>query len=63
MKAQSVAQWPFPEVSTGNPGNESIDYHETEDQAQAVVDRLLAEGFGGDRKIFPISAFVRRLDQ
>ena len=63
MKTQSAAQWPFPDVATGNPCNESIDSHDTEAKAQAVVDRLLAEGFGGDRKIFQISAFVRSLDQ
>jgi hypothetical protein len=60
---QSVAKWPFPEVATWSADNTSVDKHDTEAQAQAVVDRLLAEGFGGDRKIFPISAFVRRLDQ
>ena len=60
---QSVAKWPFPEVATWSADNTSVDKHDTEAHAQAVVDRLLAEGFGGDRKIFPISAFVRRLDQ
>jgi hypothetical protein len=55
---QSVARWPFPEVATGNADNTSVDKHDTREQADAVVCLLKRDGFGGDRKIFPLEAWA-----
>lgn len=54
---KTVAKWPYPEVGLGNEDNMSVDYHRTRAAADAVISRLLTEGFGGDGEIFPIEAY------
>jgi hypothetical protein len=53
---RSIAVWPTG-VLLGNPdgGNESCDLHDTEQQAAAVCRMLERDGFGGNRKVFPLS--------
>ena len=59
LKWKSIAVWPEGTVST--PNNESEDTHEEYLQATAVCKLLSLEGFGGMRKIFPISTRVERI--
>lgn len=57
-KYQSNAQWPL-DVYRGMDGNGiSTDTHRTKADAQAVCDILRREGFGGERKNFPIRVWV-----
>lgn len=58
---KSIARWPRGFVNLGDPNNESEDTHGTREQAQAVCDMLEARGFGGDRRIFPISTRVEEV--
>jgi hypothetical protein len=60
MSFQSWARWPNT-VSVGNTLNESTDEHTTQEAAEGVVALLKREGFGGERKVFPIAAGVRPL--
>jgi len=51
----SKARWPdHSGISDifGNP--ESIDYHDTYEQAESVLHLLRQDGYGGERKIFPV---------
>ena len=54
---KSYATWPI-KVSNEFPYNTSMDTHDTEEQAEAVCSKLHMEGFGGDRKIFPLKTWV-----
>jgi len=58
MKWLSIAWWPRPEVELGNVENISTDSHATKDQAKAVVEILVKEGFGGGGMIFPLKVAV-----
>jgi len=59
MTWESWAIWPPGTI--GQHITESTDQHPTEEAAQGVIILLKREGFGGDRKIFPISAGVRSI--
>jgi len=48
---QSVAHWPAGTISSA--GDISDDTHDTRSQAEAVCNLLKAEGFGGNRRVFP----------
>lgn len=52
----SHAQWP--QGTCPAIGDESQDTHSSKHAAQAVCDQLRAEGFGGDRKAFPLKTWV-----
>lgn len=58
----SVAKWPTPEVNLGTWDNTDDDNHGSGEygnrSAEAVVGRLLREGFGGEGKIFPVMAWA-----
>lgn len=56
---RSIAVWPD-SISVGNIAgkNESHDDHASKDAALAVCSGLEREGFGGERKVFPISTRV-----
>lgn len=56
---QSIAVWPDT-IKVGNVEgkNESVDTHDTQDQAEGVCRLMKKEGFGGDRKVFPLSTRV-----
>ena len=54
---QSYARWNVAQV----PFSETTDEHETKEQAEGVVTLLKREGFGGEKKFFPIEAGVRYL--
>ena len=54
MKWKSCAIWPQGTVPCLNDCTE--DEHDTKDQAIAVCDMLCRDGFGGDRKMFPLIA-------
>ena len=56
-KFKSVILWPDT-VSTGQEPNESVDYHNTEEQARWVCIMVMKDGLGGERKIFPLSVRV-----
>ena len=57
-KYQSNAQWPL-DVYRGMDGTGiSTDTHRTHAGAQAVCDGLRRDGFGGERKHFPIRVWV-----
>jgi len=59
---ESFAEWP-PEAKVYEPGlppNTSSDNHPSQGAALAVCHGLMANGFGGDRKIFPIRTWVKK---
>ncbi len=56
-KYKSFAQWPAGTLG-GYDNDVSSDEHYTEDEADNICLRLLYEGFGGDRQIFPIKTWV-----
>ena len=58
---KSIALWPE-SVNTGKTPNESEDFHESEETAQAVCRLLERDGFGGEGGIFPISTRVQPID-
>ena len=55
---RSVAIWPKPAVNLMSADNSSTDKHHSEEAAHAVCRFLRREGFGGDRKIFPLETRV-----
>jgi hypothetical protein len=56
----SHAQWPL-SVYRGMDGTGiSTDTHDSEEGARAVCDGLRREGFGGQRRHFPIRTWVTR---
>jgi len=57
----SVAKWPYPDVNLMNGDNSSVDYHDTKEQALAVIRKLKKEGFGGGGRLFPIEVFVQEV--
>ena len=59
---QSNAKWPAP-VRRGNTGNTSSDSHDSHDFAAAICARLREQGFGGERKIFPLRTWVSPVGQ
>lgn len=57
-KWKSNAQWPL-DVYRGMDGSGiSTDTHESLEGAQAVCDGLRRDGFGGERKHFPVRTWV-----
>lgn len=56
MSVISKARWPEGTI-IGGPDVTS-DTHETFEQAQAVCLLLKREGFGGERKVFPVATWV-----
>lgn len=60
-KFRSVAVWPAGTICDGI--DVSTDTHETFEQAEAVCKLLQTRGFGGMRKIFPISTHVETFDE
>lgn len=50
MKYLSFARWPKGTCLT----DKTSDMHESKEEAEAVTDLLREEGFGGERKIFPL---------
>lgn len=59
MEWESYAIWDKSQVQLGNTLNESTDSHRTYEEAEGVVILLRREGFGGEKKFFPIEAGVR----
>jgi len=58
---RSIAVWPKDVVIVSSNNNTTIDEHYTYEQAKGVCTLLNIEGFGGERKIFPINTFVEKL--
>ena len=54
LRWQSFAQWPEGTCT----GDVSADLHESKKQAEGVCRRLKSEGFGGQRKVFPLKTWV-----
>jgi hypothetical protein len=56
---KSIVVWPDT-ISVGNVEgkNESVDTHPSKGAAEAVCAKLRKEGFGGDKKVFPLSTRV-----
>jgi hypothetical protein len=50
----SCAEWPEGLVSNGQRPNVTEDGHYTKEQADCVCRLLEREGFGGERRIFPV---------
>ena len=59
-KYTSNAEWPDT-VRLGCTPNVSTDTHDSKEFAEAVCRRLEREGFGGERKIFPIRVWVEEI--
>ena len=59
MKYKSIAHWP---ASAGLEGNKSEDTHDTAEQAEAVCRMLVAQGLGGEGKVFPITTEVEQIN-
>lgn len=55
---KSIAWWPYPAVMLYDKENMSDDKHHDEESARAVCRRLEREGFGGEKKIFPLNTAV-----
>jgi len=55
---KSNAEWPDGVVSTANGDNITSDSHLTERAAEAVCERLKAEGLGGEGLFFPVRTWV-----
>ncbi len=63
MKNQSNALWPA-DVYKGMYGDSiSTDTHRSEEDAQAVCRALEREGFGGERKHFPLKTWTSEEQQ
>lgn len=60
-KWASVAKWPYPDVNLMSGDNSSVDYHDTKEQALAVIRMLKKDGFGGGGRLFPIEVFVQEV--
>ena len=56
-KHKSNAQWPIGTLN-GHNYDISTDRHDTKEAAQAVCDMLSKNGFGGDKKVFPVMVWV-----
>ena len=57
-KWTSNAQWPL-DVYRGMDGSGvTSDEHDSRESAQAICAALRSEGFGGERKQFPLRAWV-----
>jgi hypothetical protein len=63
QRARSIAVWPDT-ISIGNVvgKNESSDEHDSPEAAYAVCRLLERDGFGGERKVFPISTRVEPIE-
>lgn len=61
---KSIAVWPDT-ISVGNVEgkNESSDTHDSKEAAEAVCRMLQREGFGGERKVFPLSTRVEPVEE
>lgn len=55
FKYRSVAEWPHCGKTT--------DSHYSEESAEAVCRLLQREGYGGDRKIFPIKTYTEPIKE
>lgn len=62
-KWASVAKWPYPDVNLMSGDNSSVDYHDTKEQALAVIRRLKKEGFGGEGRLFPIEVYITEVNK
>lgn len=63
MQFQSNALWPAGVCSSKYGDNISTDLHATQAQAEGVCEGLERDGFGGERKHFPIRTWVNRSAQ
>lgn len=64
MTFQSNALWPPHLRSVSAYGDcISTDTHATEDYAKIVCSRLQREGFGGQRKVFPLLVWTSAVQQ
>lgn len=63
MTVQSNALWPKGVCSTMYGDNISTDTHPTQRHAEAVCRALEREGFGGERKHFPLKTWVSAVQQ
>ena len=63
QRARSIAVWPDT-ISVGNVvgKNESSDEHNSPEEAYAVCRMLERDGFGGERKVFPLSTRVELIN-
>lgn len=57
MSWKSCAQWPEGTLA-GNKNDQSADNHTNRSGAESVCRLLNTEGFGGERKIFPVATWV-----
>jgi len=60
MKYQSNAQWPKGQYPFGN--DVSTDQHRNKESAEAVCNGLANDGWGGERKIFPVKVWVNPVE-
>lgn len=60
MKFTSNCQWPEGTMHCGN--DITTDTHHSMEGARGVVNLLYRNGFGGDRKIFPVAAWAQMED-
>ena len=58
IRWKTVAYWPEEVKGLGTAENTSEDTHDSKGQADGVARLLFTEGFGGDRKHFPIKVAV-----
>jgi hypothetical protein len=54
---RSVVVWPSC-VSVGNMLQESDDYHDSAESAEAVLRMIQRDGLGGEGKVFPVSVRI-----
>ncbi len=63
MRYQSNALWPAGVCSSQWGDNISTDTHDTVEQSAAVCRMLRVEGFGGERKVFPLCVWTSEVQQ
>lgn len=61
MKFTSYAEWPKGTMHCGN--DITTDTHGSMAEAEGVISLLYKNGFGGDRKIFPIRVWADETDE
>lgn len=54
----SIVKWPEEKIDLGNENNSSCDFHNSQKDANTVVEMLEKDGFGGEGKVFPTETFV-----
>ena len=59
-KHTSNAQWPIGQFPSGH--DVTTDSHDSEQEAESVCEILERDGWGGERKVFPLKTWTEEVD-